>query len=142
MIQVSLSFSREQHIILGTCLFVGQLSICELGTNAVIFVKVRSRHLIPFGVVFSHDRYDLPIRNVNLSAREKKCFVPTLLRWCFRGRLTTSENLPMTNIHSRDHSSSPSSWTCHGDLPYLVMKRYELDLRSGLGMVQRALRGG
>lgn len=56
------------------------------------FGKVGSTHLIPCGVVFSHDRYDLSIRSVTLSTREKNGFVPTLLRQRFRSRLSTSGN--------------------------------------------------
>lgn len=82
-------------------------------------MKVGSTHLIPCGVVFSHDRYDLSIRSVTLSVREKNGFVPTLLRQRFRGRLSISGNSSRTSTHSRAHFSSLSSWARHEGLTFL-----------------------
>lgn len=75
-------------------------------------MKFGYRSLNSCGVVFSHDRCDLSIRNV----QGEKGFVPSLLRQHLKDRLTVSENPPRTSAHSSTHSSSPSSRACQEDL--------------------------
>ena len=83
VIQVSLFLTKLQHSPLSKCLLVDSLSIWCPGVSRVILMKFGYRSLNSCGVVFSRDRCDLSIRNV----QGEKGFVPSLLRQRLKDRL-------------------------------------------------------